>query len=63
MSGYRSLSVGRWSLDYVNRHHARYRKVNGQWLFTEKGMESRGTFRRQSSEVSSPLSISLKPKA
>jgi uncharacterized protein (TIGR02246 family) len=62
MSGYRSLPVGRWSLDYVNRHHDRYRKVNGRWLFAEKGMEARGTFRRQSTEVSSPLSITLEPK-
>jgi hypothetical protein len=62
MSGYRSLGVGRWSLDYVNRHHDRYRKVNGQWLFAEKGMESRGTFRRQRAEVSSPLSVSLEEK-
>ena len=57
MSGYRSLPAGRWSLDYVNRHHDRYRKVDGQWLFAEKGMESRGTFRRQATKVSSPLSI------
>ncbi len=60
MSGWRSLPVGRWSFDYVNRHHDRYRKVDGKWLFAEKGMESRGTFRRQATEVSAPLSISLR---
>jgi len=59
MNGFRSLPVGRWSFDYVNRHHDRYRKVDGKWLFAEKGMEARGTFRRQLTEVSSPLSIGL----
>ena len=58
MSGFRSLPVGRWSFDYVNRHHHRYRKVDGAWLFAEMGMQARGTFRRHLSEVSSPLSIS-----
>ena len=60
MSGFRSLPVGRWSFDYVNRHHHRYRKVDGVWLFAEMGMQSRGTFRRQTAEVSAPLSISLR---
>jgi hypothetical protein len=58
MSGFRSLPVGRWGFDYVNRHHDKYRKVDGQWLFSEKGMEARGTFRRQMSEVSAPHKIS-----
>src|SRR5262245_4545148 len=57
MTAYRCSEIGRWWMAAVNRHHDRYRKVNGQWRFAEKGMEGRGTFRRQSVGVPTPVSI------
>jgi hypothetical protein len=55
MTGFRCSEIGRWWLAAANRHHDRYRKVAGQWLFTEKGMEARGTFRRTETPVPNPL--------
>ena len=49
MTGFRCSEIGRWWLAAANRHHDRYRKVDGQWMFPEKGMEARGHFRRSTS--------------
>ena len=57
MTGFRSSEIGRWWLAAANRHHDRFRKVNGQWLFYEKGMEARGTFRRTETPVPNPITL------
>jgi hypothetical protein len=57
MTGFRCSEIGRWWLAAANRHHDRFRKVNGQWLFAEKGMEARGTFRRTETPVPNPISL------
>jgi hypothetical protein len=57
MTAYRCGEIGRWWMAAVNRHHDRYRKVDGQWRFAEKGMEQRGHFRRTSQSVPNPLTV------
>ena len=57
LTNFRCHELGTWTLNLVDRHHDRYRKVDGKWLCSEKGMEERGSFRRRSAVPPNPLSI------
>jgi hypothetical protein len=54
---FRSLETTPWELEVVMRHHDRFTKVNGEWYFSEKAVETLGGFKRFSNPVPNTVSI------
>jgi hypothetical protein len=54
---FRSHENSPWELEVVTRHHDKFTKRSGEWLFADKAIEVKGGWARVATPVPNPVSI------